>query len=76
MTGGVQPPPFFTHLNQVMNQQQPITGYRVFFPDRPPEDFPNLDTAWARRCEHFEKTGEAPYVHTLRLGGPEVPVLD
>ena len=52
----------------------PITGYRVFFPDGPPEDFPTVDAAWARRCEYHEATGLMPYVHTLHLGGPEFPV--
>jgi hypothetical protein len=58
--------------------QQPITGYRVFFPDPAmlPEDFPDVDSAWKRRCEHLEATGQMPYVHTLRLGGPEFPVFN
>jgi len=56
--------------------EQPITGYRVFFPDCPPEDYPDVDSAWARKCEYEEATGTPPYVHTLRLGGPEVPVWD
>ena len=60
-----------------MTQQElPITGYRVFFPDSPPEDFPDVDSAWDRRCAYLEQTGQMPYVHTLRLGGPEFPVFD
>jgi hypothetical protein len=55
--------------------EQPITGYRVFFPNLPPEDFPDVDSAWARRGEYLEATGQKPYVHTLYLGGPEVPDL-
>jgi hypothetical protein len=57
---------------------QPITGYRVFFPDPTmlPEDFPDVDSAWKRRCDYLEKTNQAPYIHTLRLGGPEFPVFD
>ena len=55
---------------------QPITGYRVFFPDAPPEDYPTVDEAWGRRCEYMEQTGKMPYVHTLHLGGPEFPVFD
>lgn len=54
---------------------QPITGYRVFF-DTHWEDFPDVDSAWKRRCEYLEQTGQMPYVHTLYLGGPEFPVLD
>ena len=59
-----------------MDSTQPITGYRVFFPDAPPEDFPNVDAAWDRRCEYLESTGQMPYVHTLRLGGSEFPVFE
>jgi hypothetical protein len=55
--------------------QQPITGYRVFFPDAPPEDYPDVDLAWARRCDYMEQTGGHCYVHTLYLGGPEAPVF-
>jgi hypothetical protein len=58
-----------------MTEQQPITGYRVFFPDRPPEDFSDVDSAWARKTEYEKEFGTPPYVHTLRLGGPEVPVF-
>jgi len=53
-----------------------ITKYRVFFPDKPWEDFSDVDSAWSRRCEYLEQTGQAPYVHTIRLGGPEFPVLE
>ena len=53
----------------------PITGYRVFFPDAPPEDFPTVDAAWSRRCEYMEQTGGHCYVHTLREGGSEFPVI-
>ena len=58
--------------------EQPITGYRVFFPNPEmlPEDFPNVDSAWKRRCEYLEQTGQMPYVHTLYLGGPEFPVIE
>jgi len=49
-------------------------GYRVFLPDAPPEDFPTVAAAWARRNEYLEATGKIPYVHTLYLGGPERPV--
>ena len=56
-------------------QQMPITGYRVFFPDAPPEDFPTVDAAWDRRCQYQEATGGHCYVHTLLLGGPEFPVF-
>ena len=59
-----------------MEKTQPITGYRVFFPDAPPEDYPDVDSAWARRCQYMEQTGGPCYVHTLRLGGPEFPVFD
>ena len=55
--------------------EQLIIGYRVFFPDAPPEDYPDVDSAWNRRCEHLEQTGQMPYVHTLYLGGPEAPVF-
>lgn len=57
--------------------EQPITGYRVFFPDdnMAPEDFPDVDSAWQRRCDYLGKTGQAPYVHTLYLGGPEHSVI-
>ena len=41
-----------------------------------PEDFPDLDAAWARRTEYYEQVGQIPYVHVLRLGGSPVPVLD
>ena len=58
-----------------MDQQQPITGYRVFFPDAPPEDYPDVDAAWGRRTEYLEQTGQMPYVHTLYLGGSEYPVF-
>ena len=58
-----------------MEKELPITGYRVFFPDAPPEDYPDVDSAWARRCEYIKQTGQMPYVHTLRLGGPEYPVF-
>ena len=58
-----------------MDQQPPITGYRIFFPDCPPEDFPDVDSAWERRCQYIEQTGGMPYVHTLYLGGPEAPVF-
>jgi hypothetical protein len=58
-----------------MDNNQPITGYRVFFPDAPPEDFPDVEAAWDRRCKYLEATGQMPYVHTLYLGGPEVPDL-
>jgi hypothetical protein len=54
-------------------KQELILGYRIFFPDAPPEDFPNVETAWARRCEYMEQTGQMPYVHSLREGGPEFP---
>jgi len=54
---------------------QPITGYRVFFPDAPPEDYSDVDSAWQRRCDYMEQTGKMPYIHTLRLGGPEYPVF-
>ena len=53
---------------------QPITGYRVFFPNAAPEDFSTVDAAWTRRNEYIEETGQMPYVHTLYLGGPEFPV--
>lgn len=56
-------------------QELPITGYRVFFPDAPPEDYPDVDSAWKRRSEYIEQTGGLPYVHPLRLGGPEYPVF-
>jgi hypothetical protein len=60
-----------------MDQQLPITGYRVFFhdPKMLPEDYPDVDSAWARRGEYYEQTGQMPYVHTLYLGGPQVPVM-
>lgn len=53
----------------------PITGYRVFFPDAPPEDFPTVDAAWDRRCQYQDTTGGHCYVHPLMLGGPEFPVF-
>ena len=59
-----------------MDNTLPITGYRVFFPDCQPEDYPDVDSAWNRRCEYQETTGQHAYVHTLYLGGPEFPVLD
>lgn len=57
-------------------QDSSIIGYRLFFPDPEmlPEDFPDVDSAWNRRCKYLKQTGQAPYVHTLRLGGPEFPV--
>ena len=55
----------------------PIIGYRLFFPNNafPPEDYPDVDSAWARK-EEYERdySGPPPYVHTIRLGGPEFPV--
>jgi hypothetical protein len=61
-----------------MDNTLPIIGYRVFFPDTTmlPEDFSDVHAAWKRRCDYLELTGQAPYVHTLYLGGPEVPVLE
>lgn len=53
-------------------QDQPITGYRVFF-EKHWEDYPTLREAWERRCEHLAETGVAPYVHATRKGGPEFP---
>ena len=55
--------------------EQPITGYRVLFEDHW-EDFPDVNSAWERRCQHLAETGVAPYVHTIHMGGPEFPVLD
>ncbi len=57
-----------------MDNTLPVIGYRIFFPNLPPEDFPDVDSAWARRGEYLEATGQMPYVHTLHLGGPEYPV--
>jgi hypothetical protein len=53
----------------------PIVGYRLFFPNNalPPEDYPDVDSAWARKTEYEEQFGAPPYVHTIRLGGPEFP---
>ena len=61
-----------------MEKELPITGYRVFFPvdHMLPEDFPDVDSAWGRRCEYMELTGGHCYVHTLYLGGPEFPVFE
>jgi hypothetical protein len=59
-----------------MENTLPITGYRVFFPDLPHEDFRDVETAWKRRNEYIEATGQMPYVHALREGGPEYPVFD
>jgi hypothetical protein len=61
-----------------MTTERIITGYRVFFPSdtQLPEDFSNVDAAWNRRCEYLEQTGMMPYVHTLYLGGPEVPIIE
>jgi len=58
----------------MQNNSEHILGYRVFFPDTPPEDYPTLDAAWERRGEYMEATGNHCYVHTLYLGGPEFPV--
>ena len=58
-----------------MEKELPITGYRVFFPDAPPEDFPTVDAAWDRRCQYQDTTGQHAYVHTLRLGSSEFPVF-
>jgi len=55
--------------------EQPILKYRVLFENHF-EDFTTVDEAWARRCDHVKKTGFTPYVHTIRLGGPEFPILD
>jgi hypothetical protein len=56
--------------------EKPITGYRVFFPDAPPEDFIDVDSAWSRRNYYIDQTGKIPYVHPLREGGPGYPTLD
>jgi len=53
-----------------------IIKYRVFFPDKPWEDFADVDSAWTCRCDYLEKTGQAPYVHSIRLGGSEFPNFD
>jgi len=47
---------------------QPITGYRFFFPDAPREGFQTVDAAWDRRCKYQDTAGNHTYVHTL-LGG-------
>lgn len=56
-------------------EQHPITGYRLIFSDstKLPEDFPDVDSAWTRRCEYLKQTGDAPYVHPLREGGSPFP---
>lgn len=54
----------------------PIIGYRIFFVDANPEDYPDLDSAWERRTRYMEETKNFAYVHTLRLGGPEYPVFE
>lgn len=61
-----------------MDNTLPIIGYRVFFPDpeKLPEDFPDVESAWARRGKYAEATGQVPYVHPLREGEPEFPVFD
>ena len=59
-----------------MENTPSILGYRVFFPDAPPEDFPDVETAWARREEYIKQTGQMPYVHSWREGGPEFPIFD
>jgi hypothetical protein len=41
-----------------------------------PEDFSDVDSAWARKEEYEQEFGIPPYVHTIRLGGPEFPVLE
>lgn len=48
-----------------------ILGYRVIFPDAPSEDYPDVDSAWARREEYITKTRKIPYVRPIRPTDPE-----
>jgi hypothetical protein len=61
----------------------PVIKYRVFYPNpedpnKPWEDFTNVDDAWSARNRYLSKTNnpqQPPYVHPIRMGGSEFPMF-